>query len=183
MFGGAFAFLPGWRNRIQSPPAKRLTTQQTPDCQPGPPPEAVNPQRFDRITGTGRLETATVRQQRGNGPLIDPDDCNQHSGGDSAGPAGINPALANRPAISRVTSCRLYFSMRRRGIRTSRTTGRYSFNSRKLSQHNRRARLRFTESRLYFLPHITPHRRRSSGAGAYTSSIPGPTSLVPSSRT
>ena len=143
----------------------------------------MKPQSFHCVTRTGRFKPTAVRQQRGERPLINSDDCNQHSGGDAATSAGSNPAFINNPASSRVASIRLYFSMRRRGIRTRRHSGRFPRSSRKLSHNSRRARLRFTASRLYFLPHITPHRTFRSGAGAQTTSIPGPTIFFPSSLT
>lgn len=86
-------------------------------------------------------------------------------------------------ASSRVTWGRFHFIILRRGISTRRQVAISGFNSRKLSHIRRLARFRSTASRLYFFPHMTPHRRKSSGAGATTTNIPRPTYLVPSRRT
>jgi len=81
---------------------------------------------------------------------------------------------------SAVVCCRLYFFILCRGISKMRHGERSGFNIRKLSHINRRARLRTTDSRLYFLLHITPHSKRSSGDGATTTTIPGATLFTPS---
>ena len=172
------------RHRIVTAAAKRLAAQQSPEGQQAAAPEPVLLQGFGAVMGTRRRKTAATGQPGGNDSLVKIDQSEQVVGRIAAClPSCQRPACRNKSCSSRCTSGCFRAVIRLRGIITRRPAQTAGFNRRKLSHSNRRARLRFTESRLYFLPHITPHRRRSSGAGAYTSSIPGPTSLVPSSRT
>lgn len=143
----------------------------------------MRPQGLHAVMGTRRRKTATIRQIRCYRRLINTDTPDQHSGGESATSCGISPACNSMAARSRVTWARFHFIIVRRGISTRRHVAISGFKRRKLSHRSRLARFRSTARRLYFFPHMTPHRRKSSGAGATTTSIPRPTYLVPSRRT
>lgn len=143
----------------------------------------MHPQGFHTIMGACRRKTATIRQIRRYHRLVSTDTPDQHSGGQSAISCGISPACNSMDASSRVTCGRFHFIIVRRGISTRRHVAISGFRRRKLSHRSRLARFRSTARRLYFFPHMTPHRRKSSGAGATTTNIPRPTYLVPSRRT
>ena len=140
-------------------------------------------QGLHAVMGTRRRKTAAIRQIRRYRRLINTDTPDQHSGGESATSCGISPACNSMAARSRVTWARFHFIIVRRGISTRRHVAISGFRRRKLSHRSRLARFRSTARRLYFFPHMTPHRRNSSGAGATTTNIPRPTYLVPSRRT
>ena len=143
----------------------------------------MRPQSLHAVMGTRRRKTTTIRQIRSYYRLINTDTADQHSGGQSATSCEINPACNSMAARSRVTWARFHFIIVRRGISTRRHVAISGFKRRKLSHRSRLARFRSTARRLYFFPHMTPHRRKSSGAGATTTNIPRPTYLVPSRRT
>ena len=143
----------------------------------------MHSQGLHAIMGTSRRKTTTIRQIRRNRNLINANTSNQDSGGQAATSGDITPACSSMAASSAVTWGRFHFIMERRGISTRRQVEISGFNRRKLSHASRLARFRSTARRLYFFPHMTPHRRKPSGAGATMTNIPRPTYLVPSRRT
>jgi len=174
----AFATLRRGRDRVPASAAERLASQKSPTCQSQPAEKTVGPKSLHRIVRTRWLKPATQWQPRRNSPLIEPDEkyCDRY--GKTTSFSGKNPCFFSRSANSPVTSMREAFFMRLRGITKSRQGAMRGFSNRMLSQTSRLARFRSTESRLYFLLHITAHR--SFSAGAVTTSMRQPASRTPS---
>ena len=138
----------------------------------------MSTESLNGVLGTGRLKPAGIRQQGGNGFLIDLDQQDQEScckGADVPAEQGNKTWAAVRISSSScITAVWFAFFIRLRGISTMRHGRIRLLSRRKLSHITLRARFRSTASRLNFLLQMTPHLANFPSPGMTETAINAP---------